>query len=77
MRRGGSVEPGVRERGRHALATLLHLAGRKADEHPMRHAARDVDLDADVVGVDSEDGGGADGGKHAVMLRTHRPSATS
>ena len=61
-------EAGVGERGRDALAALLHLAGRKPDDRPVRQPLGDVDLDADVVGVDSEHGGGADGGEHAATL---------
>ena len=58
-------ETRVGERGHNALATLLHLAGRQPDDAPIRQTRRDVDLDADVVSVNPDDGGGSDGGEHA------------
>ena len=63
---GRQREPGVGERRGHALATLLHLAGRKADQCPVGQTRGDVDLDAHIIGVDPEHGGRADGGEHDV-----------
>ena len=63
------MNPEFASAARHALATLLHLAGGKTDERPVRQSLRDVDLDTDVVGVDAEDGGGANGGEHVARLR--------
>ncbi len=64
----GDREAGIGECGRDALAALLHLAGWKTDDRPVRQPLGDVDLDANVVGVDSEHGGRADGGEHVATL---------
>ena len=59
-------EARVEQGGTDALAALLHRAGRQADGDPLRQTRGDVHLDGDVVGIDAEHCGGADGGEHAA-----------
>ena len=58
-------EAGIQQGRTHSLATFLDRARRKTDGRPVRQPIRRVYLDDDVVGIDAEDGGGADRGEHA------------
>ncbi len=59
------LESGVGQRRSDALPPLAHRAVRQSDGGERGQAVADVDLDVDGIGVDAEDGGGADAGKHA------------
>src|SRR6185312_15774175 len=50
-----------------ALPALLHRARWEADDGPCRQPACGVDFDGDIVGLDTEDGGGMDGGEHGTQ----------
>jgi hypothetical protein len=69
-------EAGVDECGADPLATLLHRAGRKADDGPLRESLGRIDFDGDVVSVDAEHGGGADGGEHGHQHSSGSPPET-
>jgi hypothetical protein len=43
----------------------------------LRQAGRDVDFNEDVVGINPDNGGGGDGGQHAVPWDAARPWASS
>jgi len=58
-------EPRVEERRVDPLPALLDRSMREPDRGHRREAVSDVDLDVHQVGVDAEDGGGTDPGKHA------------
>ena len=64
MRRERKGEPRVGQRGAHPLAALLHGAVRQTHGGEGGKPVGDVHLDVHRVGIDPEDGGGADSGKH-------------
>src|SRR5437667_384062 len=55
----------VRDRGVHPLPPFLYGALRQPHGREGGEAVRDVGLDLDEIGVDTEHGGGADAGEHA------------
>ena len=59
-------KPRVGKRCTHPLAPFLYRALREADGGEGRKTIGDVDLDVHRVGVDPEDGGGANSGKHGI-----------
>ena len=60
----GKGEAGVGQGGPDPLPALAYGAVRQPDGGEGRQAAADVHLDVYRIGVDAEDGGGSDSGKH-------------
>ena len=61
----GKRVAGIGERRVHPLAPFLHRALRQSHRRERRQAVGDVGLDVDEIGIDPQDGSGADAGEHA------------
>jgi hypothetical protein len=59
------LQAGVSQRRADAFARFLHAAAGQADHRPAGQAGRGIDFHGDGEGLDAEDGGGLDGGKHS------------